>query len=292
MPFTFFAHQAPVLPLIEGHPDRWDGVALVVGSMAPDLAYVTQGWGYGPWGMPLWFDGHKLANLPTVVLAAAALSIVVRRVVLAVLPRMIPDGGVLHLHDYRNIADHTRRWWVTLTSAFVGVLTHLVLDAFTHPDGAVVEAFGFLRITLFDIGGHSVRIYSVLQYGGTVALSWLAARSLVRFGERRRFASTDGRSPAAPSDGARRVFWLITVAGVVAGVAYAVSRSGPHMLGGAVISGSKSTVIIAFCWVGFLGLVLACLGVEAWTAITSPGRSTPGGGAAPQRWSYRARGPA
>ena len=43
MPFTFFAHQAPVLPVAWAWPNATDGVALVIGSMAPDLAYVLNG---------------------------------------------------------------------------------------------------------------------------------------------------------------------------------------------------------------------------------------------------------
>ena len=266
MPFTFFAHQAPVLPLVQRRPDGWDGVALVVGTMAPDLAYVTQGWGYGPWGTPLWFDAHKLANLPLVTVAAALLAVVVRRVVLPVLPRALPDVGDLHLRDYCTIAGHRRRWWVTLGSAFVGIATHLALDAFTHPDGAAVEAVGFLRSPLFGFAGHEVRIYTLLQYGGSAVLSVLAVRSLLRLGRSRRFAPADRRMVEPLNEGARAVFWSMVAVGVLVASAYAASRRGRHVLGGTVIIGSKSTVIVAFSWMAFLGLVLACLVASGWEA--------------------------
>jgi hypothetical protein len=261
VPFTFFAHQAPVLPLVERHPGWWDGVALVAGSMAPDLAYVTNGWGYGPNGTALWLDGHRFANLPTVTLGAALLAVVVRKVVLVVFPLAVPDGGMLHLADYRNIARDTPRWWITLLSALVGAFTHLFLDAFTHPDGAVVKSVGLLQGTLVTIGGHSAHVYTALQYGGTAVLSVIAAWYLVRLGRARAFARPAdlGVSPPSLSRSQLIGFWSIIAAGFVGGVLYAISRSGRHSLGGPAFSASKSTVFIALCWVVFLALVLACV---------------------------------
>jgi Domain of unknown function (DUF4184) len=43
MPFTFFAHQAPFLPMARRWPRLIDGTALIVGTMAPDLAYALNG---------------------------------------------------------------------------------------------------------------------------------------------------------------------------------------------------------------------------------------------------------
>jgi hypothetical protein len=40
MPVTFFAHQAPVLPIARRWPQATEGIALIVGSMALDIAYV------------------------------------------------------------------------------------------------------------------------------------------------------------------------------------------------------------------------------------------------------------
>jgi len=43
MPATFPSHAAAVLPLKLWRPRWFDGVALVVGSMAPDLGYPLVG---------------------------------------------------------------------------------------------------------------------------------------------------------------------------------------------------------------------------------------------------------
>ena len=56
MPIPLLSHQAPLLPLKMAWPRYFDGTALVVGSMAPDLAD-----SFGPW---LAFQGHEpLAQL-------------------------------------------------------------------------------------------------------------------------------------------------------------------------------------------------------------------------------------
>ena len=143
----------------------------MAGSAAPDLAYVTRGW-WGPAGTPMWFDGHRLQNVLVVAAAASLLAVAIRRVVLPVLPLALPEMGRLHLHDFRSLAFVSHRWWVTFTSAIVGIATHLLLDAFTHEDGSGVGLFGgVLSARLLVLGGRSVHGYTVLQYGGSLVMA-------------------------------------------------------------------------------------------------------------------------
>ena len=73
MPLTYLSHQAAVVPLKMWLPARFDGTALVFGSMAPDWAYVLNGSRFSVnahgWPGALWFA------VPVAVLAA----LVVRR---------------------------------------------------------------------------------------------------------------------------------------------------------------------------------------------------------------------
>src|SRR5690242_7139277 len=59
MPATIPSHQAPVLALKLARPGRFDGVALVVGSAAPDAAYAVAGLGVDipshAWHALFWF---------------------------------------------------------------------------------------------------------------------------------------------------------------------------------------------------------------------------------------------
>ena len=80
MPVTFLAHQAPVLPIAQRWPDRTDGVALVVGSMAPDFAYVLNG---SRW--EVWAHG-----LPAVVVFCVPATFVVGWLIVRVLAPVVP----------------------------------------------------------------------------------------------------------------------------------------------------------------------------------------------------------
>ena len=99
VPFTYFAHQVPVLPLKSRWPDRWDGLGLVVGSIVPDLHYVTSGWVFGPFGIPLWSDGHRLDLIvQNCVLPGLVLTVLLRRALPTVAPAL-HDLGPAHVRD-------------------------------------------------------------------------------------------------------------------------------------------------------------------------------------------------
>jgi hypothetical protein len=121
VPATIPSHQAAVLPLKVRYPHRFDGVALVIGSAAPDIGYVLAGIAEPPshaWHSLLWF------HLPVVT----ALAWVVRRAAPAVaahLPGRLRDYGVLGAVRHPLL--------VTAYSGMLGALTHQVWDAITHP---------------------------------------------------------------------------------------------------------------------------------------------------------------
>ena len=58
--------------------------------------------------------------------------------------------------------------------------------------------------------------------------------------------------------------------GVVGGVLYALSRSGVHRVLGTQFEAGSSAVVMAFCWVAFVGLVAGC---AASTALAHTFRS-------------------
>ena len=265
VPFTFLPHQVPVLPLLgrtrrDGHALwPWDGVALVIGSMAPDFFYVTNGWGFGPWGIPMWFDGHRAAHLPAVVIVAVLVTWVVRRIVLAVLPLCLPASGPLGARAYWfSSLRRPRLRWTVLSAAF-GAASHLILDAFTHPDGAVVRAVGALQTTWFTIGSHNVTAATMLQYGGSViggivALVMLGHLAGSGYLER----DVRGRSLPKLAPIGQGLAWGSVVLGAVAGGLYAWSRAGTHQVGDNVFVSGTSIVVFAFCWAAGLVIAAGC----------------------------------
>ncbi len=270
VPFTFLPHQVPVLPLLGRSrtggraPLPWDGVALVVGSMAPDFFYVTNGWGYSPWGNPLWFDGHRGSHLPIVVIMTLVVSWVIRRIVLAVVPLLAPDGGPLDINGYWFSSRRRPliRW--TVLSATVGVVSHLVLDAFTHSDGFVVRNVGWMQTSWLSVGSHNVTTSAILQYGGSVVggcLALLMMRHLAAAGYLRRDQVV--RSVPTLRPAGRGVVWGSVVVGVIAGALYANSRAGIHQFGDTTFVSGTSVVVFGFCWVAGPIIAGACA-VARW----------------------------
>jgi hypothetical protein len=250
MPFTFLAHQAPVLPIKKKRPDRWDGLALVVGSMAPDLAYVTT-------GTDRYFDGHRLQNQLALMVAAVLLTYVVRLVVLPVAPLALPDGAS-PLRDVLLDVSRTRhRVWVVAYSAFVGQLTHLALDAFTHRDGFVVQDVAFFRSPWFAVGGHHVTLYDALQYGLSIVLGIWCVVML------RRWWSTPRLETAVASGQLSPAGVGLVVAGSVVGVVtaslVAPGRYGIQDFHGHPYFSTGSTAIMSWCWIAFVGLLVGCI---------------------------------
>jgi hypothetical protein len=257
MPFTFLAHQTPVLPIKARRPDRWDGLALVVGSMAPDLMYATSGSGYGPWGIPLWFDGHALHNQLALMIFSVLLTLVVRRLVLPVAPLALPDS-TSPLRDSLLDASRSRhRIWVVAYSALVGQLTHIALDAFTHRDGYVVRNVGFLRAPWFRLLGHDLGMYTVLQYGGTLVLGVWCAFMLNRWWSVPRPEPSGAHTTLATAG--RWLLGASTLAGVVVASVVAPHRFGLHDFRGQPYLYGKSVAAMTWCWIVFAGLLLGCL---------------------------------
>ena len=130
MPLTLPTHPVAVVPLKLAWPRRFDGLALVVGSIAPDVTYAAAG--YAPtiyshrWLAPLWWA------LPFTLLAVR----LIRWAAPAVAVHL-PGGGPLRLRDYGVLGTVRHRWPITAISAVIGAYSHLLWDWPTHWWGPV-----------------------------------------------------------------------------------------------------------------------------------------------------------
>lgn len=123
MPATFPSHLGVVLPLKVWRPRWFDGVALAVGSAAPDVAYAFDGS-----GLPVWpFSHEPLGLLGWCLPVTLALAWLLRRAAPVVAAHLPPAG--LALGAYGALARNPHRWFVTATSALVGGASHLAFDA-------------------------------------------------------------------------------------------------------------------------------------------------------------------
>ncbi|MGX7674379.1 DUF4184 family protein [Plantactinospora sp. DSM 117369] len=123
MPLTFPSHPAAALPLKLWRPRWFDGVALVVGSMAPDLAYLFDGS-----GLPVWPFSHQLPGLVGWCLPVTLAGTWLIRRAAPVVASHLPAGGPLALPDYGSLGQGRHRWPITVYSALLGAASHLVLD--------------------------------------------------------------------------------------------------------------------------------------------------------------------
>ena len=124
MPLTFPAHQAAVVPLKLWRPRWFDGIALVVGSGSPDL--------FNALVSIETFDSHHWDGVQVAVAFTIVYSILLRRFAIDGLFGAMPDLGPLKARSYRVLAQGRPRLLVTAFSAFVGVMSHVVIDSFTH----------------------------------------------------------------------------------------------------------------------------------------------------------------
>ncbi|MEV6244406.1 DUF4184 family protein [Lentzea sp. NPDC051838] len=187
MPFTL-AHPAAVLPL---RRFLWFP-GLVAGAMAPDL-------------------GYYVPVLPTHDVLGGSLA----AVVLLLLGRLfLPSVMALAPEFVRTRVSRPgefRRPLVRALSIVVGVLTHLVWDAFTQTDGWFVQRWDWLNVSV--VGPH--RLYNVIGYvsslGGLVVLAWMA------------LVAPKGNDWPSRRGISRYVFRLLVVLAAVCGAAWSLS---------------------------------------------------------------------
>ncbi|MET7424992.1 DUF4184 family protein [Dactylosporangium sp. NPDC005555] len=117
MPLTFPSHPAAVLPLKVWRPRWFDGVALVAGSTAPDLAYALDGS-----GLPVWPLSHQLPGLVVWCLPVTVAVVWLTRRAAPVLAAHLPGLAAF------GALGRWPAWPVTVSSALLGAASHLALD--------------------------------------------------------------------------------------------------------------------------------------------------------------------
>jgi hypothetical protein len=169
MPFTV-SHAAAVLPFARR---RLVLSALVVGSMAPDFEYLLRLSLVSRWGHTL--PGIFFFSLPVGLLVLWMFHALFKQPLLTLLP-------TAHRLRLESLAGPfpcrpVSRFLLSVASLLLGILSHVLLDSFTHPDGLMVQALPALQAQVFSVAGWGVRRYQLLQYSLSVAgAAWLAWR--------------------------------------------------------------------------------------------------------------------
>jgi hypothetical protein len=209
MPFPLVSHQGLAAPaLLVDRRGRLDGVALMVGSVAPDVLYAfTDGADdHMPW-LLLWWC------VPLSVAVASVCRLWVARPLAA----HLPDLGPLRVRDIARAAIDRPGMAAAALSGLLGAITHVVADGFTHPEPWVSDQLTWLYHEVpFPVKG-KVYLYNLLRFLGTVGgavlaivVTWLAAR-------RRTAAGVPHPALPAPTRRSALRLWGWTLAGALLG---------------------------------------------------------------------------
>jgi hypothetical protein len=224
VPLTFPSHAAAVLPLKLWRPRAFDGIALVVGSASPDLIY--------PFAAIIWYPAvHSLAGLfwwclPVTLL----LSWVLRRAS----PRVaahLPNAGPFALRDYGALGGVRHRWYVTLASALIGAVSHLVWDGFTH--SPETNGWGAVLIPPLDTEvADGLPWFRLLQHGSSIGGALVAVAVAAWIGRRRLIERWHG--PATAVAVRPWLFWgtaVVVLAGYPLSWPFLTHLYQPHVQG-------------------------------------------------------------
>lgn len=209
MPVTVPAHQAVAIVKLRW-PRGVDGVALVVGSVSPDLAYAFLPWVEVPSHTPA-------ALLYWCLPVTLAVSWLIRRFA-AQGAAYLPDMGVLRIRDYAGCAAVRHPWWVTLSSALLGAASHIVWDFFTHDTGAPRLWPGMAGEAVAGLPW-----YQLAQYASGVVGTLAVAAMAVAVGSRRLLPRWHGRAPSdLPTPPHAGLWWAVVLGAAIVALVPAV----------------------------------------------------------------------
>ena len=237
VPFTYFAHQVFVLPLKLARPRWFDGTALCIGSMAPDLAYAFD-------ASPLEFRSHTAVAQFTWTLPLTLLATFCLRFLAIPLGEQLPAPLGL---EVQALSRSRRSLLMSTSSALLGGFSHVFIDGFTHAHGWAVAVFPSLRLELFD----SFTLSKLLQYTGHTLGTLIGFAMFARLVVARRVSLWNGEAGRRVSRKPERWFSKFVAAGSLLSIPAASSVL--------FTGGGLPTAIMRASWVGLAVLVVASL---------------------------------
>lgn len=162
MPFTL-CHPALVVPLYRRTARFTSLSGLVIGSMAPDFPYFVPIPGLNGSLSHSW-AGLLLYCVPAGLLLHLLYYALLRPGFLAWAPRVLASRMAPHPQVKPRDA---REAVILLASLWLGAVSHIVWDGFTHWDSALVQHVYALQAPV-AVGGAIVPVYKLLQHGSTL----------------------------------------------------------------------------------------------------------------------------
>ena len=162
MPFTL-SHTVAVIPLAK-YSSKYGSISpLIIGSMVPDVAYLT------PILVDQRVDSHSLLGIylfciPMGLTLYFLYHLLMAPVIVSILPKAIQRhlDADLFVGRLPNIPSH-----ILLLSLIIGALTHVAWDFLTHQSG-LPQIIHWMDVPLTSIDGYDIMPYRVLQHLSSV----------------------------------------------------------------------------------------------------------------------------
>jgi hypothetical protein len=139
VPFTIPSHQGIVLPLKLKWPKAIDGLALCVGSIAPDLSYA--------WLPDLRIEAHSLKSIVAWSLPLALSILPIARYL------FLPSVARLHpaLATVRAAAAERTSLTATVLCCALGAFSHIMWDGTVMPEGSFPNRYSVLTSIVYEV---------------------------------------------------------------------------------------------------------------------------------------------
>lgn len=155
MPWTF-SHPAVVFPIKHSFLGKWLSLpAMILGCLSPDLLY-----SFGLYRLAS--EAHHIVGWLSIGLPLCFIIYVIILKLASPLSTVIPF-----------VIKKTQAWsilsiCILAISFFIGALTHIVWDSFTHDTGTMVRSWSFLQFNLTMTDKQEIAIYKILQHSGSL----------------------------------------------------------------------------------------------------------------------------
>jgi len=250
MPATILSHQALVLPLKWRWPHRFSGIALCLGSMAPDLAFIAR------MSDDSVFSHTLAAQLWYTVPTTMGLVWLLTGLLLPTLLPYLRDHSWWQFHHLAALESPRgwRGWTSVAVSALIGGFSHVLIDGITHGNhtGWLVPYLPFLRTMVPHIGG-PMPLHDVLQLWLTIvfalasALMWrVMVRRQLLWQWRGKTMTMLPRMPRAAGTGLLLLCGVAAIHGAVVGYQLRHSDSVKRLAAG-VGFGMLDFALVALC---------------------------------------------
>ena len=164
MPFTFSHTAFSLLFYKQIRTKKLSATGLILGCMAPDFEYFLRMKMQGDWGHQWW--GMLFLDVPMAFCIALLFHTYIRDVLICYAPSCLKIRCIQYYQ--LNWLGYLKQHFIqVIISILLGILSHVLWDAFTHPHGYFVQHFAVLQQDI-QLGSLHLPFYKIGQHGSSI----------------------------------------------------------------------------------------------------------------------------